>query len=216
MRYYSTQRPVGPGCFPKPEGNKVLRIVNFDVKIYCKEVDCEAWGYVEYEQPLTNQEAKSWELTPEGTIWYPVTVSSRKHGGGIRVSSGQIIRAVQRPADKKGDTKKMEYKTRYFSTWEEAQRVMNVICNLKITTQGEVKVFINGEYILNFGDNIVLTKKDDCPDDYYGDDIGGWRSNAPDSGFVLGLIWHPYDYVYHHSDLICRKLGITPAEWIEA
>ena len=30
MKYYSTQCPVAPGTFPKPEGNKVLEIVNFD------------------------------------------------------------------------------------------------------------------------------------------------------------------------------------------
>ncbi len=223
MRYYSTQRPVMPGSYPRPEGNAVLEIINFDSKIYCPELGRDAWGYIKYEHPLTENEVKSYELTLEGTIWYPVTVSSRKHGGGLRVTSGNIVRTVQRPEDTKGDTKKMQFKTRYFSTWEEAQRVMNVIRSLTITTervrtsvtQGEVRVFINGEHILNFGDNIVLPERGSSPDDYYGDDIGGWRSNNPDSSFVLGLIWHPFDYVYHYSSLICRKLGIKQEEWIE-
>lgn len=222
MRYYSTQRPVTPGSYPNPEGNAVLEIVNFDSKTYREELGRDAWGYIEYEKPLTEGETKSYELIPEGVIWYPVTVSSRKHGGGLRVTSGNIVRSAQRPADTKGDTKKMQFKTRYFSSWEEAQRVMNVIKSLTITTermrmsatQGEVRIFINGKYILSLGDNIVLPGQGSNPDDYYGDDISGWRSSEPDSGFVLGLIWHPLDYAYHYSDLICRKLGIKQEEWI--
>ncbi len=30
MKYYSTQRPVAQGTFPKPDGNRVIEIVNFD------------------------------------------------------------------------------------------------------------------------------------------------------------------------------------------
>lgn len=183
----------------------------------------EAWGYIDYEKPLAPGEAERWELTPEGRLWFPVTVSSRKHGGGLRVTSGRPTRAAQRPGDTTGATKKMQLKTRYFSTWEEAQRVMYVLQSLDITTervrgsvtQGEVKVFINGEYILNFGDNIVLPERGASPEDYYGDDIGGWRSSQPDSSFVLGLIWHPFDYIYHYSDKICKALGTTQEEWIE-
>lgn len=166
---------------------------------------------------------KSEEGTEEVATWYPVTVSSRKHGGGLRVNSGSIVKAAQRPDDRAKETAKMQYKTRYFSSWEEAQRVMNVIQSLDITTervrmsatQGECKVFINGKFILSFGDNIVLPKQGSDPADYYGDDIGGWRSDQPDSGFVLGLIWHPLDSMYHYSDLICQKLGISTTEWIE-
>ena len=76
-------------------------------------------------------------------------------------------------------------------------------------------MFINGEYILNFGDSIVLVPKDSSAEDYYGDNIGGWRSSTPDSAFVLGLIWHPFDYNYHYSGMVCSKLGIQPEQWIE-
>jgi len=223
MKYYSTQRPVAPGSFPKPEGNAVVGITNFDSPTECEDIGRTAWGYIEYEQPLTKEEAKRWELIPEGILWYPVTVSSRKHGGGLRVFSGQVVSSAQRPEDTKGDTKNMQFKTRYFSFREEAQRVMTVLRRLDITTervrcsatQGEVKVSINGEYILSFGDNIVLPPKDSALENYYGDNIGGWRSSTPDSAFVLGLIWHPLDYAYHYSDMVCRKLGIRPDEWIE-
>lgn len=139
------------------------------------------------------------------------------------MTSGRPIRAEQRPSDTRGDTEKMQFKTRYFSTSEEAQRIMGVIQSLAIrtervrgsATQGEVKVAINGKYILSFGDDIVLPERGSNPEDYYGDDIGGWRSSVPDSSFVLGLIWHPLDYMYHYSDKICHALGTTLEEWIE-
>jgi len=221
MRYYSIQRPVTPGSFPKPKGNKVLNITSFDSKTYCDELGREVWGYVEYERPLSEKEAQDWELTPDWPLWFPVTVSSRKHGGGLRVMAGRPVRVAQRPEDTKGDTHKMQYKTRYFCS-QEAERVVSVIQSLDITTervrmsmtQGEVKVYINGQYILSFGDNIVLQERGSNPEDYYGDNIGGWCSNKPDSGFVLDLIWHPFDYVYHYSEMVCSKLGIKPEEWI--
>lgn len=221
MRYYSTQRPVAPGTYPKPQGNPVKDAYNFINPIYCKEIDREAWGYIEYEQPLTEEEAEHWELTPEGVLWFPVTASSRKHGGGLYVTCGRPKRAQQRPDDTDGETAKMQWKTRYFKA-SEAERVSSVLRNIDITTervrqsvtQGEVRVFINGEYILNFGDDIVLPERGAAPDGYYGEDIGGFRSSKPDSCFVLGLIWHPFDHIYHYSEMVCRKLGIEPGEWI--
>lgn len=65
MRYYSTQRPLGPGTFPKKDGTET--VTNFDGgKIYCEEIDREAWGYVEYKEQLTPEEISSYELTPGG------------------------------------------------------------------------------------------------------------------------------------------------------
>jgi len=66
MRYYSTQRPVMPGTFPKPQGNKVLAIENFDERTFCMEIGREAWGYLEYEKPLTEKEAAAYELVEGG------------------------------------------------------------------------------------------------------------------------------------------------------
>lgn len=62
MRYYSTQRPVSPGCFPKPAGNKVLAIHNYDDRVLCEEIGRCAWGYVEYELPLDDKSAQAYEL----------------------------------------------------------------------------------------------------------------------------------------------------------
>ena len=64
MRYYSTQRPVTPGSFPKPQGNRVLDIVNYDTRTFCADINQDAWGYIEYSTPLTEQQAASYELVP--------------------------------------------------------------------------------------------------------------------------------------------------------
>lgn len=65
MRYYSTQRPLGPGTFPRQDGTE--KITNFDGKLYCEEIGREAWGYIEYHQPITENQAKAYELTASGS-----------------------------------------------------------------------------------------------------------------------------------------------------
>lgn len=62
MRYYSTQRPIVPGSYPKPKYNKVLDLFNYEGKTYCEEINMEAWGYVDYEKPLGEKDAKDYEL----------------------------------------------------------------------------------------------------------------------------------------------------------
>ena len=64
MKYYSTQRPIVPGSFPKPQGNRVIAITDFDFKRLCPEIEREAWGYLEYEKPLTPGEVNDYELLP--------------------------------------------------------------------------------------------------------------------------------------------------------
>ena len=58
-RYYSTQRPVTPGSYPKKQ---VDCIVNFPERVYCEEIGREAWGYIDYRLPLTEQQAEEYEL----------------------------------------------------------------------------------------------------------------------------------------------------------
>ena len=64
-RYYSTQRPVGPGTYPKPRGISVIRIVNFDRREKCAEIGWRpAWGYIDYEKPIPRPMADAFELVP--------------------------------------------------------------------------------------------------------------------------------------------------------
>jgi len=61
-RYYSTQRPIGIGCYPKPVGNKVLNIENFDERKKVPEISRKAWGYIEYEYPVDGDQLRAYEL----------------------------------------------------------------------------------------------------------------------------------------------------------
>lgn len=61
-RYYSTQRPLWPGTFPRPTGNRAEAIENYDSRTYVPEIGREAWGHIDYEHPLTAQEAADYEL----------------------------------------------------------------------------------------------------------------------------------------------------------
>lgn len=64
-KYYSTERPVAPGTFPKPQGNKVLNIENFDDRTYIEQIDREAWGFIEYDKPVCKIIADDFELVGE-------------------------------------------------------------------------------------------------------------------------------------------------------
>ena len=59
-RYYSTQRPVTPGTFP----GKPTHIHNFDTREDVCGGQMQAWGYVEYEKPLTKKQMQDYELKP--------------------------------------------------------------------------------------------------------------------------------------------------------
>lgn len=61
-RYYSIHRPVGPGTFPKPAGNTVVNHKNFDGAEFCEQIGRKAWGYVEYENPVSPDLLQKYEL----------------------------------------------------------------------------------------------------------------------------------------------------------
>lgn len=60
VRYYSIRRPVAPGTFPTTQ--KVKNIVNYDRREPVTEIGGEAWGYIEYDKPLAEEEARNYEL----------------------------------------------------------------------------------------------------------------------------------------------------------
>jgi hypothetical protein len=69
FRYYSTQRPVGPGTYPKPEDNRVANIENFDQRTFCEAISREAWGFVEYHAPLEQRDISRYELVEPGPFY---------------------------------------------------------------------------------------------------------------------------------------------------
>ena len=79
-------------------------------------------------------------------------------------------------------------------------------------TQGQADVYVNGEMVISFGDTIESIN-DGQP--YYSEKIGNWASIVPDSKFIRGLLFHPYDDVYHYSEKVKRILD-AEAERLEA
>ena len=63
-KYYSTQRPVDIGTFPKPAGNAPDGIVNYDKRVLVEGGSFLAWGHLTYTKPLTEKQAADYELRP--------------------------------------------------------------------------------------------------------------------------------------------------------
>lgn len=57
-RYYCPYRPPMPGAVPRG----MVNIVDFAVREYVPEIAGDAWGYVEYEKPLTAHQVYEYEL----------------------------------------------------------------------------------------------------------------------------------------------------------
>ena len=70
-RYYSTQRPVGPGTVP----SRPMNIENFDRREEVPGIG-PAWGYLEYKEPLDDDAAKRYELKPASLKKFTVEVTS--------------------------------------------------------------------------------------------------------------------------------------------
>ncbi len=82
-------------------------------------------------------------------------------------------------------------------------------------TQGRAAVYVNDQKIISFGDDIYLDNGDGTFTNgfktvenvqHYGKVISGWGSITPDSGFIMGLLYHPYDNLYHHSELFKKAI----------
>ena len=63
-RYYSTQRPVDLGTFPKLPGNAPVEIINFDERRMVEGGTMRAWGELAYLKPLTDKQMDDYELRP--------------------------------------------------------------------------------------------------------------------------------------------------------
>lgn len=66
FRYYSTQRPVDIGTYPKPDGNEPVVVVNYDADRRRPVAGgrISAWGELTYRKPLTEKQAADYELVP--------------------------------------------------------------------------------------------------------------------------------------------------------
>lgn len=69
--------------------------------------------------------------------------------------------------------------------------------NRQSVTQGTASVFLNGEEMISFHDEIEIIRPGEM---YYGPICGGWASKTPDYNFIRALLWHNLDEIYHYSD----------------
>ena len=123
MKYYSIHRPVGPGTFPK-NGN-VVQIHNFDDRQQVPEIGCEAWGWIEYSQPLTEKEAASYELvSEESKLWFAVCTSVYDNGQ-ILSAIVDTKRAAIQPESNSKDLRRRTVYVDWFGTREEAQAAVD-------------------------------------------------------------------------------------------
>ena len=61
-KYYSTQRPVDIGTFPRPKKNLPVGILNYGERRPVEEGAFRAWGELLYMRPLTEREQSDYEL----------------------------------------------------------------------------------------------------------------------------------------------------------
>ena len=123
MRYYSTQRPVGPGTFPT--GYKVEEIHNFDRRTFCDEINREAWGYIDYREPLTKEQAEAYELTLGGMKTYWCVTTSVDNRGRVVANITNTVEAVCKPENSSTSTSRRDIYNDWFESEEEAQAFVN-------------------------------------------------------------------------------------------
>lgn len=118
-RYYSTMRPVQPGGYPNRES--VEEIHNFDTKTFCEEIGREAWGYIDYREPLTKEQAEAYELTLGGMKTYWCVTTSVDDRGRVVANITNTIEAVSKPENSSTITKRRDIYNDWFESEEEAQ-----------------------------------------------------------------------------------------------
>ena len=119
MKYYSVERPITPGSFPKKD--LVQNIYNFDQKTFCEEIGAEAWGYVEYSEALSEKEASEYELIPEGLKTFWAVTTAFYDDGRVVSNITDKIQAAIKPEDIYKELKKKDLYIDWFETEAEAR-----------------------------------------------------------------------------------------------
>ena len=118
MRYYSTKRPVTPGSNPKQKF--AVKIHNFEQKTFCKEIGCEAWGYIEYSIELPEADIEDYELLSENlkTFW-AVTTAFYDDGRVVANITNKLMAAVK-PENSSKSLKRSDVYTEWFESEQDA------------------------------------------------------------------------------------------------
>lgn len=117
MRYYSTQRPVTLGSYPK---DGAVHIENYSQPKLIDEIGRTAWGFIDYDRELTAEEAERWELTPDGMrTWYGV-VSTFYDNGRVTAAITRTVQAAQKPERNFTSAKRRDIYLDWFGSQQEA------------------------------------------------------------------------------------------------
>lgn len=95
--YFSTQRPVDIGTFPKT-ANGPLSFVNFDERMKVEDGSFRAWGILTYSAPLTEKQVDDYELRAASTN--PIQQKA-KLSIAAQLAGGATRATEQEPSDKK-------------------------------------------------------------------------------------------------------------------
>lgn len=120
VRYYSTMRPVMPGGFPK--SRDAVKVENFDTRIFCEEIGRDAWGYIEYSEALTKEEADAYELTLGGMKTYYCVTTSVNDSGKVLAAITSVVDAVCKPENSFQSLKQRDVYHDWFDDLEEAKK----------------------------------------------------------------------------------------------
>ena len=141
-RYYSTQRPVDIGTYPKPPDNQPLSIVNYDDDRRRPVADGRlmAWGELTYAKPLTEKQMEDYELKPA-----PGNPDRVRPSITARGASSLLLRRLQgrrKPSEKPG--------THEENAGEKAGRLLRFAASKGLTFRAFLRVFPGWEYLITF------------------------------------------------------------------
>ena len=97
-RYYSTQRPVDLGTYPKEPDNPLVGFLNYDDRISVEHGAFRAWGHLTYTKPLTDKQVADYELRPA----FNVHELRRKRGERPLTIAEQMKAAQQQAQEQRG------------------------------------------------------------------------------------------------------------------
>ena len=124
MKYFSIERPVAPGTYPKPKDNPVTETWNFNGPVFCEQIGREAWGYVVYEKPLSEDEVCAYDLMPEGRkTWYCV-VSSFDDRGRVTANITASKLADEKPESSFTSTSRKDVYADWYDSYEAAEKAV--------------------------------------------------------------------------------------------
>ena len=102
-KYYSTQRPVDIGTFPKPSHNAPDEIVNYDQRIPVEGGAFPAWGHLTYTRPLTEKQAADYELRPApGNPDRPRPIAQQMREAGTLAKEKALDKVLESPRPRRG------------------------------------------------------------------------------------------------------------------